>query len=276
VADFYTGAYGNRIPILDDLPAARDMLYPPGMGRGLVPRDYAVDPPEMFAPPDQMQLIPESEWDARFDEQEATQSSLEHLYLSGPGGTPIFEHLDQNGFPDCWAYSTGHAMMLERLRRGSKVIRLNPTGVATMLRQINGGWCGLSAKFARDHGFPEEGTGPGQWPRLSRRGKDTPELRAAMLLNRVTEDWTDLTRAVHSQNLTEAQSATCSFNNIPGPEDFNHWAHSVCRIRHVRIERGSYGKLILNSWAGWGRYGLGVLRGSKMPCDGALAVRATT
>ena len=273
MADFYKG-----IPIIDDEPGARDLMYPPGVGRGLVPRDYELDPPEMFAPPDQMQLIPASEWDARFDEQEATQSSLEHLYLSGPNGTPAFEHLDQNGFPDCWAYSTGHAIMLDRLKRSPGVVpvRLNPTAVATMLRQTNGGWCGLSAKFAREHGFPEEGSGPGQWPKLSRRGQDTPELRAAMARNRVEEDWTDLTRPVHSQNLTEAQSATCSFNNIPGPEDFNHWAHSVCRIRHVRIERGSWGKLILNSWQGWGRFGLGVLRGSKMPCDGGLAIRRTT
>jgi hypothetical protein len=156
-------------------------------------------------------------------------------------------------------------------------VRLNPTAVATMLRQTNGGWCGLSAKFAREHGYPEEGTGPGQWPALTRNTRyDTSDLRAKMAKYKVTEDWVDLTRPVHSQNMTEAQSATCSFNNIPGPEDFNHWAHSVCRLRHVRIERNSWGKLILNSWPQWGRFGLGVLRGSKMRCDGALAIRATT
>lgn len=271
--DFYKG-----IPIIDDVPDT-GLTHPAGAGFGAVPRDYSVQPETMFAPPSQMVLIPETEWDARYDEQEAQQSSLEHIYLSGPGGTPAFDCLDQNGDGDCWAYSTGHAIMLDRLKRNMPIVRLNPHGVAAMLKRPGtGGWAGLSAQFAREHGYPEEGTGPGQWPFQSHNLKyDTPECRAAMATRRIEEEWTDLTREVYQRNLTEAQSATCSFNNIPGPEDFNWWGHSVCRIRHVRIERGSWGKLILNSWGKkWGRHGLGVLRGSKMRCDGGLAIRATT
>jgi hypothetical protein len=268
--------YKNVFPIIDDGPN-NAVSHPPGVGFGAVPRDYSVQPETMFAPPSQMVLIPESEWDARYDEQEAQQSSLEHIYLSGPGGTPAFVNLDQNGDGHCWAYSTGHAIMLDRLKRNMKLIRLNPHGVATMLKRFNGGWSGLSAQFGTENGYPEEGTGPGQWPLHSNSPKyDTPECRAAMATRRIEEEWTDLTREVYNRNLTEAQSATCSFNNIPGPEDFSWWAHAVCRIRHVRIEKGSWGKLILNSWKGWGRHGLGVLRGSKMRCDGGLAIRSTS
>jgi hypothetical protein len=275
--DFYTGAYGNKIPIIDDDPTARDLQFPGGVGYGCVPRDYAVQPPEMFDPPTAMALIPESEWDARFDEQEENKSSLEHLYLSGPGGTPAFEHLDQGTDGHCWAYSTGHAMTFDRLKQNLPPVRFNPHGVATMLKRFNGGWSGLSAEFAREHGYPVEGTGKGQWPFQSNNSKyDTTELRAEMAKYRVAEEWVDLARPVYSRNITEQQSATCSFNNIPGPEDFNHWSHAICRIRHVRIEKGSWGKLFLNSWKGWGRYGLGVLRGSKMRCDGAMAIRRTT
>jgi hypothetical protein len=166
-------------------------------------------------------------------------------------------------------------MMFDRLRRFMPVRRLNAVAVATLLKETNGGWCGLSAKFARTEGFPEVGTGPGQWPYQSRKGKDTPELRAAMALNKVTEDWVDLTRQVYDQNLTNKQIATCSFSNIATPEDFNHMAHSVCGIRHVRLEPGAWGRLFLNSWKNWGRYGLGVLRGTKAIANGAVAVRLT-
>jgi len=47
----------------------------------------------------------------------------------------------------------------------------------------------------------------------------------------------------------------------------------VCQVRWVRIERGSWGPLILNSWKGWGRHGLAVLRGRQAVADGAIAIR---
>ncbi len=242
--------YKSDIPILDTEGAATDFSHPPGEAFGLVPRDYATDPEPMFAPPADMKLIPESEWDARYDEQEATESSLEHLYLRG--GKPAFVNLDQNGHGYCWAYSTGHAIMLDRLKQNLPLVRLNPHATAAIIKggRDEGGWCGLSAKWARETGYAEEGTAPGQWPLHARNLKyDTPELRAAMATMKVEEEWTDMTRQVYDQNLTRAQCATCGFNNIPGPRDYNFWSHSVCGIRWVRIERGSWGILTLNSWS---------------------------
>lgn len=269
--DFYKGT----IPVLDyDTPMGRDMAHPRGACYGLVPRDYAVDPPEMFDAPSGMKIIPESDWDAIYDEQEAQQSSLEHLYLSGPGGTPAFENLDQNGHGDCWAFSTGHALMLMRLLMGQPPVRLNPHATAVMLNQLNGGWCGLSAKHAREVGMAEEGDGPGQWPGHTRsRSYITDELKANMARYKTTEEWVDLTRAVYDQGLTKAQYTTALQCRLPSPSDYNHWSHSVCAIRWVRIERGSWGELILNSWPRWGRYGLAVMRGSKSIPNGALSVR---
>lgn len=271
--------YKGTIPIIDTDGPTDDRLYPKGVTFGLVPRDYSVDPVSMFAPPSEMELIPQSEWDARYDEQEALQSSLEHIYLSGPNGGPAFVNLDQDQEGYCWAYSTGQSMMMDRLKRNLPMVRLNPHGPAAIIKKgaNAGGWCGLSAKFAREFGFPEEGNGPGQWPLHSRNLKyDTPELRAEMLKRRVEEEWTDLTQAVYDQNLTMAQVATCGFTNTPGPRDYNWWAHSVCGIRWVRVERGGWGQLILNSWKGWGRHGLGVLVGNKAICNGGLAIRLTS
>jgi len=274
MAEFYKGT----IPIFDpDIDESG--LRPDGVSYGLVPRDYSQDPESLFAPPSEIQIIPESEWDARFDEQERLQSSLEHMYLSGPNGQPRFVNLDQNGHGYCWAYSTGHAIMLDRLRRNLPLVRLNPHATAAIIKRgrDEGGWCGLSAKFGREHGYAIEGNASGQWPLHSRNLQyDTPQLRLEMAKYKIDEDWCDLTRQVYDQNLTRSQIAACGFLNIPGPRDYQWWGHSVCGVRWVRIERGSWGQLILNSWKGWGRYGLGVLRGEKSLTMGALAIRSTT
>ena len=276
MADLYKG----EIPVIDcDGEADNDMLFPQGVSFGLVPRDYDQFPEPMFAPPSEMQLIPESEWDARFDEQEELESSLEHLYLSGPNGTPAFRFLDQNGHGYCWAYSVGNSMMMDRLRRNVPTVRFNPHSIAAIIKRgrDEGGWCGEAAQFSSEIGMAIEGNAQGQWPLHSRNIRlDSPRLRAEMAKYKIEEDWVDLTRQKFNRNLTVAQVATCGFNNIPGPRDYNWWRHSVCRIRWVRVERGSWGQLILNSWQGWGRHGLGVLRGNRAIPNGALGVRLTS
>lgn len=271
--------YKGNIPILETDGPATNLSHPADVKFGMVPRDYSVDPEPMFAQPSEMQLIPQSEWDARFDEQEALQSSLEHIFLNGPNGGPAFVNLDQNGNGYCWKYSIGHSMMMDRLKRNLPLVRFNPHAGAAIIKggRDEGGWCGLGAKFAREVGMAVEGNATGQWPLHSRNLKnDTPELRAEMAKYKIEEEWTDLTKQVYDQNLTQAQVATCGFNNIPGPRDYNWWGHSVCGIRWVRIERGSWGQLILNSWKGWGRFGLGVLRGNQAVCNGGLAIRLTS
>lgn len=271
--------YKNVIPIIEtDLPAT-NLSHPMDVNFGMVPRDYSVDPEPMFAQPSEMELIPQSEWDARYDEQEALQSSLEHIYLSGPNGGPAFINLDQNGDGYCWNYSIGQSKMMDRLRRNLPMVRFNPHAGAAIIKggRDEGGWCGLGAKFAREHGMAVEGNGRGQWPLHSRNlQNDTAELRAEMAKFKIEEEWTDLTKQVYDQNLTQSQVATCGFNNIPGPRDYNHWGHSVCGLRWVRTEQGAWGQLILNSWKNWGRHGLAVLLGSKAVCNGGLAIRLTS
>jgi hypothetical protein len=267
--------FWNGYPIIDDA-TPDDVPFDPQYARGAVPRDYNVQPAEMLAPPGEMALVPRSEWDARIDEQEATASSLEHLYLGGPNGTPRFPCLDQNGNGYCWAYSTGHCMMLARLRDNEPLVRLNPHSVAAIIKKgrDEGGWCGLSAQFLGEYGIAPEGDGPGHWPLHARNtGRDTPAVRAEMAKYRSNETWIDLTTQVYNRNLTAAQLASCLFGNNPCAVDFNWWGHSVCAVRLVRVEAGGYGLLILNSWKGWGRHGLAVLRGDKAVPDGAVCIR---
>lgn len=258
----------NDIIIDDSTPAG--VTHDPQFSRGAVPRDFSVDPPAMFADPSGIQVIPRSEWDARIDEQEAQQSSLEHVYLRA--GWP---NLDQNGQGFCWAYSVGHTLMVARARDNQPYVRLSPHGVACKIKGFRdeGGWCGLSAKFARETGYPSEGV----WPQQSMsRSNDNAATWADAAKHKITEDWVDLARPVYDQNLTFDQVATQLLLNNPCAVDFNWWSHSVCAVRLVRVEAGSYGLLILNSWLNWGRRGLAVLSGSKCLPDGAVCTRSAT
>lgn len=277
MAEFYKGV----IPILDDnTPADRDILNPRNAAKGYVPRDYSLYPEEMFAPPSGMAIIPESEQDARYDEEEATQSSLEHLYLQGGvSGEPAFVNLDQNGHGYCWAYSTGHGLMFDRLIQNEPMIRLNPHATAAIIKRgrDEGGWCGLSAKWAEENGYAIEGTGQGQWPLHSRNLQyDTLALRSAMALHKTGQSYVDLTRQVYDRNLTRAQFRTCLQSRIPCPSDWNPWSHSVLAIRWVRVESGRFLPLIINSWKGWGRHGLAVIQYNGGTPDGAVSLISST
>ena len=131
MADFYKGS----IPIIDTEAPDNDVLFPNDVAFGLVERNYDEFPEPMFAPPGDMVLIPESEWDARYDEQEELKSSLEHLYLSGPNGTPAFRNLDQGSEGYCWIYSVGHSIMMDRLRRNIPLVRLNPHSAGAIIKK---------------------------------------------------------------------------------------------------------------------------------------------
>jgi hypothetical protein len=271
----------NGIPLINDETPIDDLFNVKDekgnlFGRGYVERDFNAYPHEMFAPPSTMPLIDPSEYDARIEEQERTQSSLEHIYLGGEGGKPRFVNLNQNGQGYCWSYSTGHTMMIARLRDNQPLVRLNPHASACIIKggRDEGGWCGLSAQWSRQHGYAEEGTGEGQWPLhgMSLR-YDTPALRANMSKHKVAEDWVDMAQPVYGQNLTQQQIATCLLSNQPCAVDYSWWGHSVCELRLVKVEAGSYGRLILNSWLNWGRYGLAVIQGSRLNTMGAICSR---
>lgn len=252
-------------------PRIKDLVFCPTIegeikGHGLIPRDYAAYPREMFAPPSDIVLIPRTEWDARIEEQEKEKSSLEHIRGDIPS-------LDQNGQGYCWAYSTGSALTLLAAVNNRPYVRLSPHAVACKIKGFKdeGGWCGLSAKFSREIGYPDVTV----WPEKSMsRSNDKPEVWANAARRKVTEDWCDLTASIYDQNLTFEQMATCLLSGIPCMLDFNHWSHSVCGIRFVKIESGSYGPKIWNSWTdSWGERGMGILRGSKGVPDGAVAIR---
>ena len=260
-------------PIIDDdTPDGSELLHPPGFGLGGEPRDFAVDPPEMFDPPSAMPLIPRSEWPARIKEQEELKSRLSDVLLAA--GIPSMNQ-GPNGY--CWGHSTVGCVQAVRAVNNQPYVPLSAYAVcATIKRGANqGGWSGLSAKFLRERGVPSQSL----WPQGDRdyRKYDKPEVWANAALHKVTEEWTDLTRDVHSLNLTFDQLASCLLRGIPCAIDLNWWSHAIMACDLVEVEAGSFGVRIRNSWGDqYGDKGFAVLRGSKAVPDGALAIRVST
>ncbi len=237
-----------------------------GRSTGCIERDYDRTPVQTFgALPKDIPLIPRSEWDARIQEQEERQDSLEHLYLRAG-----WENLDQNGLNYCWGYSTAHAMMLRREADHDPYVRLNPAASCAIIQRgaNEGAWCGLSAQLAIENGYATEADWPGHSLDLR---NDTPALREAMKRNRVGEAFIDLQLPAYDRNQTMDQIASCLLQNIPVALDFSWWGHSVCGVRLIKSNDG-YGWRILNSWKNWGRRGLGDIYGRRVQTMGAVGI----
>ncbi len=262
----------NRIIVINDETPFHEAI-PSDVRRGLEPRDFKEHPLNMFSPPSQLQLIPRSEWSARIKEQEEQKSSLEHLRLYTYG--EVVPSLDQNGKGYCWAHSTTHATMLSRMIAGQPYVPLSAYAVACKIKNFRdeGGWCGLSAKFARENGIPSQAF----WPQQNMsRSNDNEATWKNAALHKTLEDWVDLTRPVYDNVLTFDQVATCLLSNIPCAIDLNWWGHSVCALRLVEVEAGSFGIKIWNSWGdSWGDRGMGILQGNRAIPDNAIAIRST-
>lgn len=253
-----------------------DKLFPKRKGRGLKPRDIIAFPPTMFAPPSEIEDVPPSDYEARYQEEEEQKSSLWHRIQTGNKGAKI-PGLDQGQVGYCWAHSVTHTAMIERAMMNQPYVALSAYSVAAIIKkgQDEGGWCGLAAQFARENGIAPQS----KWPQGKRdyRTLDTPATRKEMAKYKITNDYVDLTRPVYGQNMTQRQVFSCLFGKKPCAVDFNWWGHSVCAVRVVRIEAGSFGLLIWNSWGpSWGEQGFGVLRGSHAVPDGAVCTRQMT
>lgn len=245
---------------------------PPSVSTGCEPRDFSVDPVEMRDSPDGMDLVPDDEVLPRLRKVEQDGNSLLHQFLRDD--RPAFEHLDQNGFPDCWFHGPAHAIMLNYMRQNLPVPRLNAVAGATLTGRLNGGWSGLGMKFARDNGVPLMGTGEGEWPEHTRNKRyDTPAMREKMKLHKVTESWYDFGREVYDQKMTKRQIITASLNNTPQSWDFNRFGHAMAGVCVVAIGNVVC-PVVLNSWKGFGYHGLAVLY--DMWPDNAIAVRDVT
>lgn len=258
------GINPGEILIDDDTP--NDILFDGRFGRGLVPRDFSTHPEGFLSPPAEIELIPESEWSARIKEMEELKSRISDL-------RGAITSLNQTQSNYCWAHSPVHCVILDRAFKGQPHLPLSAYAVGSTIKKgaNEGGWCGLSAKFIQEFGVPTQTL----WPQGQFRDPGN-NWRANAARHKITEGWFDFSRQVWDQQLSFAQVATLLLNGVPCALDFNWWAHSVCGLDLIEVERGSFGIRIWNSWGdSWGDRGVGVLRGSKAIPNGAIAVRST-
>lgn len=262
----------NGVPVIDDA-TPNDFVFDPNYARGGEPRDYGVQPMELFASADMIPLIPKSEWRARIEELDREEAQVDHVILRARA-KGRFKDLNQNPFNFCWAHSVTHAVMASREIANLPPVALSAFGLVHLADPARaqgnrGGWCGLAAQAAREKGIPSQATYP--------QGKVKQSLNEAILEDAkkhlVTEDFVDLQKPVWFQNLSFEAVASCLLTGRPCAVDFNWWSHSVCAVKLVEVEAGSFGIVIDNSWGlAWGDQGRGILRGSRAIPDGAIAI----
>lgn len=278
------------MPFVIDDTTPVTVTHDPAFARGAVPRDLRVDPPEMFSPPTDIPDMPFQEIADRIKDHNKYQSSLLHIRRTRGPNNGLMDALDQNGQGFCWAYSVAGTIMAARLRDHQPFVKLSPHAVACKIKGFRdeGGWCGLSARFARgqDPNFPGLGGYPSEeyWPaRSMSRSNDKAETWANAKLHMVTEDYVDLARPVYDQNLTKKQVLIQVVLLNPCACDFNWWSHSVLILFATLLGNPTnpvledFGLDGLNSWSNnWGDKGEFELRGSKSNPDGAICTRGVT
>lgn len=257
-------------------PRIRDLVMCPALdnevkGHGLVPRKHSIYPAEMFAaPPSDIVIYSDDEIAQRAKELDKTKGTIRHL-MDAQNIPPMDQ--GPNGY--CWGHSTCYAAMAARCIAGMPYVALSAYSIcATIKKGANeGGWCGLSAKMAREKGWMPQSI----WPQLDRnyRKYDTPENWAEAAKYKSVGEFVDLTRNVYDQNLTHAMVRSLGVQGKPMAWDFNYWSHSVYGGDTVVVESGSLGGQMRNSWGlNWGDKGWAILRGNKWVTDGALCIYA--
>jgi hypothetical protein len=166
--------------------------------------------------------------------------------------------------------STTSCAMVLRAKQNDPYIPLSAFAIASIIKnyQNQGGWGSESLEFAMKIGLPSQA----YWPQGKvQRALDTAEMREDAGKRKIAEAWQDL----GERNFDAAM--TCLLLGEAGIGDFNWWAHSVCLLDPVEIEKGSFGIRIWNSWADeWGENGTGILQGSKAIPDSCWFPRAVS
>lgn len=255
-------------------PRIKDQIFCPVIegqikGHGMKPRQHSIYPPEMFAAPSAIPIIPASEREARAKELAERGGTLRQMLQAA--GIPS---MDQDGQGYCWGHSTTGAEQTARCKAGLPYVPLSAFSVCSTIKRgrDEGGWCGLSAQFLRTKGVMPQSV----WPQGDYRNPskyDTPENWARAARFKTTGEYVDLTRDVYDVNLTLDMIDSLGLMGMPMAWDFNWWGHSVMGLDAVFPEAGSVARQGRNSWGdSWQNGGWFVLRGSKAVPDSALCI----
>jgi hypothetical protein len=150
----------------------KDKLFIPKVGRrkfatGYDPSTVDERTREMLAKPSEIKVIARSEWPDRIKEAEKNKSRISDILRRRK-----IPSTDQNGHGYCWGYSTTGCIIVVRALNNQPYKKLNGHSICAPIKngRNEGGWCGLSGKYAMEIGIAEMGTKAGQWPEHSLSG----------------------------------------------------------------------------------------------------------
>lgn len=206
---------------------------------------------------DESFLIDPSEYQARIQEQQELKLRVSDL----------IEHqkipeLDQSNTNYCWFYGPLQAMLMLYAKQNEPVPDLCGTSGAARIKGFRnvGGWGKEAIVHLQDKGCNTRA----MWPlhQIDRK-YDTPEAREEALNYRVHR-WVEL----RPRNLQHMVSML--LRGFPVAVGYNWWGHEVVACDALWLDN-EIALRIRNQWKGWGQKNFGILRGSKMLADDAVA-----
>ena len=260
----YVSEINPKAVVIDDKTPEREYRIR-SFGMGFMSRPPEAYLSDGFATPFPLPVIPRSEWRDRIEERERTGAKLRDV-KEWAG----FKSLNQGQTPYCWVNAPTQAMHYIRAIHGFPHVPLSPASVGAKVKNFRavGGWGSEALAYMLEHGIaPQE-----DWPAnaIDRR-YDDEQSKASRKLYFALEYW-----ELKPRNLDELVS--CLLHGIPVAVGYNWWGHEVLANDPVALDGSDRWAIeIDNSWgSNWSDNGHGLLEGSKMLPDEAVAVRVTT
>ena len=168
------------------------------------------------------------------------------------------------GVHNCWANAPVYATQVVRSQQNQGLVLLSPASVAAQIKNYKnvGGWGREALEWIVERGIVPVS----QWPAnaIDRRYATPANLALAMQYR--VDEWTEL------KPRSLDQLVSLLLRRIPVPVGYSWWAHQVTAIDALWLD-GEIAIRIRNSWGNWGENGYGVLKGSRLLPDDAVAPR---
>lgn len=208
-------------------------------------------------PFDEKFLINPSEYQARIQEQEERKQRVSDLIVHDN-----IPELDQSNTNYCWFYGPLQTMLVMYSKQNEPIPDLCGTSGAARIKGFRnvGGWGKEAVIHLQDKGVNLRKT----WPlhKIDRQ-YDTPAAREEALQYRIHR-WVEL------RPRSMAHLISMLLRGFPVAVGYNWWGHEVMAVEVLWLD-GEIALRIRNQWKGWGDRNFGILRGSKMAPDDAVA-----